>query len=97
MKKKNLMLFLALGIVLSTEAFGANGLPFYDKLQFGITIVKVIGGAIAIISFISALYMKSSGRNEGLKTAIWFCLAGILTMNVEWLAEKMGFLQGALF
>ena len=52
MSKKGKLLCLML--VLATNILGANGLPFYDKLEFGIKIVKVIGGVIALISFIAA-------------------------------------------
>lgn len=87
--------FLALALV-ATQVMGANGLPFYDKLEFGIKIVKVIGGVIALIAFVAAIYMHKQGRSESLMTAVWFCMAGILTANVEWLAEQFGFLQGVL-
>ncbi len=95
MSKKGMLLCLML--VLATNILGANGLPFYDKLEFGIKIVKVIGGVIALISFIAAIYMHKQGRSESLMTAVWFCCAGLVTANVEWLAEKFGFLQGVLF
>lgn len=93
--KKGLMACLFL--VAAFNAMGANGLPFYDKLQFGITIVKVVGGVIALISFVAAIYMHKQGRSESLMTAVWFCCAGLVTANVEWLADKFGFLQGVLF
>lgn len=95
MSKKGMLLCLML--VLASNILGANGLPFYDKLEFGIKIVKVIGGVIALISFIAAIYMHKQGRSESLMTAVWFCCAGLVTANVEWLAEKFGFLQGVLF
>lgn len=95
MSKKGMLLCLML--VLATNILGANGIPFYDKLEFGIKIVKVIGGVIALISFIAAIYMHKQGRSESLMTAVWFCCAGLVTANVEWLAEKFGFLQGVLF
>lgn len=95
MSKKGMLLCLML--VVASNVFGANGLPFYDKLEFGIKIVKVIGGVIALISFIAGIYMHKQGRSESLMTAVWFCCAGLVTANVEWLAEKFGFLQGVLF
>lgn len=95
MSKKGMLLCLML--VLASNILGANGIPFYDKLEFGIKIVKVIGGVIALISFIAAIYMHKQGRSESLMTAVWFCCAGLVTANVEWLAEKFGFLQGVLF
>ena len=95
MSKKGMLLCLML--VLATNILGANGIPFYDKFEFGIKIVKVIGGVIALISFIAAIYMHKQGRSESLMTAVWFCCAGLVTANVEWLAEKFGFLQGVLF
>lgn len=93
--KKGLMACLFL--LAAANVMGANGLPFYDKLEFGIKIVKVIGGVIALISFIAGIYMHKQGRSDSLMTAVWFCCAGLLTANVEWLAEKFGFLQGVLF
>lgn len=95
-KKEIAMMAGALLLAMTTEAIGANGLPFYDKLEFGIKIVKVIGGVIALIAFIAAIYMHKQGRSESLMTAVWFCMAGLLTANVEWLAEQFGFLQGVL-
>ena len=84
-------------LMMAVNTFAANGLPFYDKLEFGIKIVKVIGGVVALISFIVGIYMHKQGRSESLMTCIWFCGAGIVTANVEWLAEQFGFLQGVLF
>ncbi|MDY2801262.1 MAG: hypothetical protein SOV59_08400 [Fusobacterium mortiferum] len=93
--RKGIMILTLL--VAAANTFAANGLPFYDKLEFGITIVKVVGGVIALISFIVGIYMHKQGRSESLMTCIWFCGAGLVTANVEWLAEKFGFLQGVLF
>lgn len=84
-------------LMIAANTFAANGLPFYDKLEFGIKMVKVIGGVIALISFIAAIYMHKQGRSESLMVAVWFCMAGIVTANIEWFAEKFGFLQGVLF
>lgn len=95
-KFSNKDVMILVGALLATQVMGANGLPFYDKLEFGIKIVKVIGGVIALIAFIAAIYMHKQGRSESLMTAVWFCMAGILTANVEWLAEQFGFLQGVL-
>lgn len=95
-KFSNKDVMILAGALLATQVMGANGLPFYDKLEFGIKIVKVIGGVIALIAFVAAIYMHKQGRSESLMTAVWFCMAGILTANVEWLAEQFGFLQGVL-
>lgn len=98
--KKNVLrkgMIVCVLLLMAANAFAANGLPFYDKLEFGIKIVKVVGGVIALISFIVGIYMHKQGRSESLMTCVWFCGAGIVTANVEWLAEKFGFLQGVLF
>lgn len=84
-------------LLMAANTFAANGLPFYDKLEFGIKIVKVVGGVIALISFIAGIYMHKQGRSESLMTCVWFCCAGLVTANVEWLAEQFGFLSGVLF
>lgn len=100
MKKRFFVLkitILLLLLLISSTSFAANGLPFYDKLEFGLKLVKVIGGMIAIVSFIVGIYSLKVGRNEAMFTAIWFFLAGVLTANIEWLAEQFGFLQGVLF
>ena len=84
-------------LMMAANSFAANGFQFYDKLEFGIKIVKVVGGVIALISFIAGIYMHKQGRSESLMTCVWFCCAGLVTANVEWLAEQFGFLQGVLF
>lgn len=84
--------FLTIGM----NAIGAQGLPFYDKLELGLKICKTIGGMIAMASMIAAFYFMNEGNRDVVKKCAWFVGAGILTANIEWLADKVGFLSGAL-
>lgn len=90
-------LLICILLTMAANTFAANGLPFHDKLEFYLTMIKVVGGFVAAISFLIGIYFHKQGRSDSLMHCIWFGGAGILTANLEWLAEKSGFLQGILF
>lgn len=84
-------------LMMAANTLAAQGVPFYDKLEFGLKLLKLVGGIIAMISFVAGIYMHKQGRSETLMTCVWFGGAGIITAHLEWIAEKFGFLQGVLF
>ena len=92
--KKEILFFL---VILSAQVFGAKAYPFSDKLEFFLEITKVIGATVVMVSVIVAVYFHRAGRNDALGTAIWFFLAGVLTISLEWLAEQVGLVSGILF
>lgn len=96
-KFNNQFLLIGLFLILCQMLTGANGLPFYDKLEFGLMMTKVVGGIIAMIAFIVGIYMHKNGRSDSLMTCVWFCGAGIITNQIEWIADKFGFLSGVIF
>lgn len=97
LKLNNQFLLIGLFFILCQMLTGANGLPFYDKLEFGLMMTKVVGGIIAMVSFVVGIYMHKAGRSDSLMTCVWFCGAGIITANIEWIADKFGFLSGVIF
>ena len=88
---------LAVLLCLAQVSMSANGLPFYDTLELGLKLVRVIGSVIAICSGLACFYFYSEGNRDVVKKGAWFVGAGILTANIQWFADQMGLMAGAIF
>lgn len=89
--------FMVMTIFISQITMSANGLPFYDKLELGLKIMKVVGSVVAILSFFGGLYFMNDGQRDAVKKAVWFAIVGIVTANIQWFADEFGLMAGALF
>lgn len=89
--------FMVMTIFISQITMSANGLPFYDKLELGLKIMKVVGSVVAILSFFGGLYFMNDGQRDAVKKAVWFAIIGIVTANIQWFADEFGLMAGALF
>lgn len=89
--------FMVMTIFISQITMSANGLPFYDKLELGLKIMKVVGSVVAILSFFGGLYFMNDGQRDAVKKAVWFAVVGIVTANIQWFADEFGLMAGALF
>lgn len=89
--------FMVMAIFVSQITMSANGLPFYDKLELGLKIMKVVGSVVAILSFFGGLYFMNDGQRDAVKKAVWFAVVGIVTANIQWFADEFGLMAGALF
>lgn len=88
---------LMLTFVITELSFTANGLPFYDKLELGLKIIKVIGSVVAMASLVAMIYFANDGQRDAVKKAVWFIMAGIVTANIQWFADEFGLMAGAMF
>lgn len=89
--------FMVMTIFISQITMSDNGLPFYDKLELGLKIMKVVGSVVAILSFFGGLYFMNDGQRDAVKKAVWFAIVGIVTANIQWFADEFGLMAGALF
>lgn len=89
--------FMVMTIFISQITMSANGLPFYDKLELGLKIMKVVGSVVVILSFFGGLYFMNDGQRDAVKKAVWFAIVGIVTANIQWFADEFGLMAGALF